>query len=122
MSLMDEPLGQVGRMELMEMIYQLRADLVQARLDVETADVRARTALIIEGCLTCVGGAEYKAMLANLTDTQRRCTELITETREMKAGWPMPGWTCINPACGLFNGSMKELRTHCRGCDAPRPT
>jgi hypothetical protein len=106
----------------MEMITQLRSDLALAREQLATADARARSALIIEGCLTCVGGAEYKAMLANLTDTQRRCTELVGEVREMKAGWPMPGWTCLNPACGIFNGSAKELRTRCRGCGNPRPT
>lgn len=31
-------------------------------------------------------------------------------------GWTIPGWTCKRPACGLFNGEMKESRATCRGC------
>jgi len=109
------------------MIHQLRSDLAQARLDLETADDRARTALIIEGCLTCVGGDEYKAMLANLTATQRRCTELKLELRAYRAsGICLTGWWCpceaTDKSLGIFNGGSKEPLTHCRCCGNPRPT
>lgn len=31
----------------------------------------------------------------------------------------LPGWTC---SCGVFNGSAKQLLTHCRTCGKERPT
>ncbi len=34
---------------------------------------------------------------------------------------PGLGWDCPNPACGVFNGDLKEERTTCRSCDTPRP-
>lgn len=30
--------------------------------------------------------------------------------------WEMPGWTCPNIACRLFNGEMKSRLEQCRGC------
>jgi hypothetical protein len=45
------------------------------------AEERARQQLIIEGCLTCRGGAEYKEMSANLANVQARCAELLEEGR-----------------------------------------
>ena len=91
---------------------------------------QARQRLIIEGCLTCRGGQDYRLMSDNLTHCQERCTELLEETRSQRVelarlrveldevtaqrGWPAfwpkrdenlcPGWTC---ACGIFNGSAK---------------
>jgi hypothetical protein len=35
-------------------------------------------------------------------------------------GIVLPGWTC--EACGVMNGSLKELLPACRSCDAPRLT
>jgi hypothetical protein len=31
-----------------------------------------------------------------------------------------PGWFCLNPKCGVFNGTMKEDRKTCRACDEPK--
>ena len=44
----------------------------------------ARQKLLIDGCLTCHGARDYQQMLANLTDTQARCTELLLETRAQR--------------------------------------
>ncbi len=32
----------------------------------------------------------------------------------------LPGWTCRNPRCRLFNSDEKERLEFCRGCDLPR--
>lgn len=52
--------------------------------DVDEAVETARQKMIIDGCLTCSGGKDYKAMLDNLTSTQARCTELLEENRELR--------------------------------------
>lgn len=52
-----------------------------------------------------------------LTSVQTRCTELLLENRELRAGLLLPGWTC---ACGVFNGSMKSLK-ECRCCGVEKP-
>jgi len=71
------------------------------------------------GCLTCRGGQDYKLMLDNLTSTQARCTELLTEVRAYRAsGICLPGWRC--GYCQAFNGSAREVLERCRACDAPR--
>jgi hypothetical protein len=59
-------------------------------------------------------------LLDNLTSTQARCTELLLENRELRAGIILPGWHC--PKCQGFNGDAKERLTSCRACEAPRPT
>jgi hypothetical protein len=69
-----------SRTVLIDRIGVLVAEL-RARIDLEE---RARTKLVIEGCLTCKGGESYKAMLENLGHVQARCTELLTETRILK--------------------------------------
>lgn len=38
------------------------------------------------------------------------------------SGLLLPGWTCKKPDCRAFNGSAKEVLTHCRACDTPRLT
>ncbi len=64
-------------------------------------------------------------MLGTLTDTQTRCTELISELRAYRqSGLCLPGWWCpcalTDKSLGIFNGGSKEWRTHCRACGAPR--
>ena len=44
----------------------------------------ARQKLLLDGCLTCHGARDYKQMLANLTEVQARCTELLLETRAQR--------------------------------------
>lgn len=34
----------------------------------------------------------------------------------------LPHWDCPNPACGAFNGLVKEDTKICRCCGAPRPS
>jgi len=33
----------------------------------------------------------------------------------------LPGWTCLNPRCGVFNGAAVEVLNQCRCCGSPRP-
>ena len=54
---------------------------LRLRLDVES---RAHSRLVIEGCLTCSGGREYRAMLDNLGQVQARCSELLAEARVLR--------------------------------------
>lgn len=56
----------------------------------------------------------YDATVANLTDVQARCTELVEELRASKAAPLLPGWECKN--CLAFNGEAKERRQYCRAC------
>lgn len=42
-------------------------------------------------------------------------------TMNRNPGWHIPGWTCSNEVCGLFNGEMKEKLLICRGCGHARP-
>lgn len=70
----------VSRTELCERIVRLAAAL-RERHDASEA---ARQRMLIEGCLTCVGARDYRAMLANLTSAQARGTELLTENRAMR--------------------------------------
>ena len=63
------------------MIARLVA-MLRVRFDAEDA---ARQRLIIEGCLTCRGGAEYRLMAENLASTQSRCSELLGEARAARA-------------------------------------
>ena len=114
-----EDLGRVGRDNLLSLVRHLRAELEQARKERDHAVDMARRQMVLEGCLTCRGGAEYKAMLANLSATQARCSELLIEVRAYRAsGLQLPGWNCRN--CQAFNGSVRETRTHCRCCGEPR--
>ena len=53
-----------------------------------------------------------------LTSVQQRCTDLLMELRDVRANVLLPGWSC--KACGVFVGDVKERRTHCRSCNAPR--
>jgi hypothetical protein len=63
-------------------------------------------------------------MHMQLTIAQKRCTELLQEVRSYSESKALPGlgWDCKNLECGAFNGDGKERLTHCRCCDAPRPT
>ena len=115
---MSEDLGRVGRDNLLSLVRHLRAELEQARQARDEAVDMARRQLVLKGCLTCRGGAEYKAMLENLTATQTRCSELIQENRGLRAGLILTGWFC--GACGVFSGTAKEELTACRCCGAPR--
>jgi len=53
-----------------------------------------------------------------------------TQLAERAAVPLLPGWICRSPTCasptnpegGVFNGTVKENRTHCRCCGQPRPT
>ena len=81
---MSEDLGRVGRDNLLSLVRHLRAELEQARAERDHAVDMARRQMVLEGCLTCRGGAEYKAMLANLTQCQKRCTELLLEARKLR--------------------------------------
>lgn len=119
---MNEDLGRVGRDNLLSLVRHLRAELEQARNERDHAVDMARRQMVLEGCLTCRGGAEYKAMLANLTQCQERGTELLLENRELRAamgaGLPGLGWDC--PACKCFNGDLKERLQACRACGVAR--
>ncbi len=37
-----------------------------------------------------------------------------------RAGLVLPGWTCDNASCGVFNGEVKAPREECRACGRPR--
>ena len=118
-------LGRVGRSNLLTLVRQLQSELADARQQRDHAVDMARRQMVLEGCLTCSGGAEYKEMLANLTATQTRCTELLVEVRAYRAsGICLPGWWCpcaaTSESLGIFNGSMKEVLTHCRACGRAR--
>jgi len=80
----EEDLGRVGRQDLLALCRHLRSELEQARKGRDEAVELARRQLVIEGCLSCRGGAEYKAMLANLTSVQERSSELLKETRVLR--------------------------------------
>ena len=80
----EEDLGRVGRQDLLALCRHLRSELEQARKGRDEAAELARRQLVIEGCLSCRGGAEYKAMLANLTSVQERSSELLKETRVLR--------------------------------------
>ena len=47
-----------------------------------------------------------------------RIRVVIAEDEAMTDGVVLPGWIC--GACGVFNGSAKEVLLACRACDAPR--
>jgi hypothetical protein len=66
----------------------------------------------------------YPHVLANLTATQVRSTEQKYELRHYQESVFLPGlgWDCPNPACGVFNGNLKEKSRQCRSCQTPRPT
>lgn len=99
-------LGRVGRAGLLDIIACQRGvieqhvrELARVRAEVDTA-------------------RDYQDMLANLTVTQARCTELLVEVRAYRAsGICLPGWTCL---CGAFNGSAREKLTTCRCCGVAR--
>jgi hypothetical protein len=98
-------------------VLEAYASDLEAKLkDVES---RVRTQRLIEGCATCHGAESYKEMLANLTSVQARCTELLLENRQLRAGVLLPGWVCAD--CGVFTGTMREDHKNCRICDKPRP-
>jgi hypothetical protein len=99
---MTSDLLRVGRQELLGIIAEQRREL-------EALHVLLR---------------DYPHVLANLTATQQRSTEQTCELRRYKesAGLPGLGWDCPNPACGVFNGDLKERLTFCRSCGTPRPT
>ena len=63
--------------------------------------------------------ALHDTMHETLTATQARCTELLLEVRQLRAGIVLPGFTC---ACGVFTGFEKEAHVCCRACGAPRST
>ena len=121
---MTEDLGRVGRSNLLTLVRTLRDELEQARVERDHAVDMARRQMVLEGCLTCSGGAEYKAMLANLKTCQERCTSLLLENLELRGGALLPGlgWDCPSPACGIFNGDLKERLQACRSCGTARPT
>lgn len=81
---MDDDLGRVGRQGLLDLVRQLRAEVVAERALSDDAIQQARTQLLIEGCLTCRGGEAYQAMLANLSSVQERCNELFFENRRLR--------------------------------------
>jgi len=61
-----------------------------------------------------------KQLNDQLAIVQARCTELLVELRAYRAsGICLPGWNCY---CGAFNGSAKQVLTHCRCCGNPKPT
>jgi hypothetical protein len=111
-------LGRVGRSNLLTLVRQLQSELADARQQRDHAVDMARRQMVLEGCLTCSGGAEYKAMLSNLSDVQTRCTQLLEENRSLCAGLLLPGWFCSK--CSVFTGTAKEELTECRACGAPR--
>lgn len=77
-------LARTGRQGLLDRIRELERELEAARRRADEAVSHARVLLVNEGCLTCRGGADYRAMLANLTATQERCTELFLENRRLR--------------------------------------
>ena len=77
-------LGRTGRSDLLDLVAELRVLVGKLQAERDHAIDMARRQMVLEGCLTCRGGAEYKAMLANLTETQTRCTELLLENRELR--------------------------------------
>ena len=112
-------LGRTGRSDLLDLVAELRVLVGQLQAERDHAVDMARRQMVLEGCLTCRGGAEYKAMLANLSSVQARCTDLLVEVRAYRAsGICLPGWNCTN--CHAFNGSVREMRTHCRACGASK--
>lgn len=69
---------------------------------------------------------QQREVIDNLTAVQKRCTELRLELRAYRAsGICLPGWWCpcevTTESPGIFNGSVREVRTHCRVCGRPRP-
>ncbi len=74
----------VSRTELEARISMLVAALRAAQVGLAAAHEHAREALLAEGCPACQGARDYKAMLANLTATQERCTTLFNENRAMR--------------------------------------
>jgi len=77
-------LGRTGRSDLLDLVAELRVLVGRLQRERDHAVDMARRQMVLEGCLTCSGGAEYKAMLANLTRCQERCTELLLENRELR--------------------------------------
>ena len=69
-----------SRTVLTDRIRTLVTEL-RLRLDLEA---RAHSRLVIEGCLTCSGGKEYRAMLDNLGQVQARCSDLLKEARVLR--------------------------------------
>lgn len=93
---------------------ELEARLRELVPRLKLAELRA-TKRVIEGCSVCVGGRDYRALLANLTSTQARCTTLLDELRAYRrTGICLPGVWC---SCGAFNGFAREQRTECRCCE-----
>jgi len=61
---------------------------------------------------------DMRQLHENLTFVQKRCTALLQDNRDLRAGLVLPGWNCTR--CGAFTGTAKEDRRECRCCGAPR--
>jgi len=48
-------------------------------------------------------------------------THGFCEPTSPREGPILPGWTCPNRECGVFNGDVKERLTYCRSCGTLRP-
>ena len=85
-----------------------------------------------EYVLSGEGSRDVPQLTKQLTVVQEKSTALVMEVRELRGSLVLDGWWCpcakTEPSettagsRGIFNGSGRELRTHCRCCGAPRPT
>jgi hypothetical protein len=63
--------------------------------------------------------AAYAQSTEQLTVVQTRCTALLNELRAYSgSGVCLPGWHCQH--CRAFNGSAREVLSHCRACGEGR--
>ena len=84
--------------------------------ELETALEDKRQLLLVVSHLS----SDLRLTYSNLTETQKRCTDLLKQVREYRQrGLVLSGWTCSN--CRCFNGEAKQDRLECRACGKPAP-
>lgn len=104
-------------------LIRTREKLIEAGEELETEGESkhkllreiSRLSLALEASRT-----DLAQMTTNLTETQKRCTDLFQQVREYRQrGLMLPSWTCER--CGCFNGEAKEDKIECRACGLPAP-
>jgi hypothetical protein len=90
-------------------------DAIIAMLRMEATDLRIEMVKMRE-----TARIDLARVTTNLTETQKRCTDLLSQVREYRQrGLMLPGWNCER--CGCFNGEAKEEKLACRSCGASAP-
>ena len=99
---------------------QAEADAKSAasKLEEELESARQDKLLMLGGLAQLA--TDLRHAYANLSETQKRCTDLLNQVREYRQrGLFLPSWTCS--VCRCFNGEAKEALLVCRSCGAPAP-